>query len=190
MNLPNILTLSRIGFAVVLVYLLLLNSLTGHIWAAIFFAVASITDFYDGYLAKRNGLISDFGKIMDPIADKVLILSIFFVLAYMGMLVWWMVILIAFREIWITVDRLLSMRKGQVLAAERAGKIKTVFQIATISIILLYLILTQASIASNWFNPIQNSYLLVIKIFMIMTVFLTIGSGLIYFQNKIRNSSI
>ena len=75
MNLPNILTLSRIGFAFVLVYLLLLNSLTGNIWAAVLFTVASLTDFYDGYLAKKRGLVSNFGKIMDPIADKVLILS-------------------------------------------------------------------------------------------------------------------
>ena len=90
--------------------------------------MASITDFYDGYLAKTRGLISDFGKIMDPISDKILMLSIFFALAYMGIVAWWMVILIAVREIYVTLDRLWSMKKGQVLSAERAGKIKTVFQ--------------------------------------------------------------
>jgi CDP-diacylglycerol--glycerol-3-phosphate 3-phosphatidyltransferase len=184
MNLPNLLTLSRIGFAFVLVYLLLLNSLAGNVWAAIVFLIASLTDFYDGYLAKKKGMISDFGKIMDPISDKVLMLALFFVLAYLGMIMWWMVILIAIREIGVTVDRLYCVNRGLVLAAEKAGKIKTVFQITTISFILIYLILEQAAFANPWFYQIQKPYLGGINGLMAITVGLTIGSGITYFQNK------
>ena len=189
MNLPNILTLSRIGFAFVLVYLLLLNSLTGNMWAAFFFIIASLTDYYDGYLAKKNGLISDFGKIMDPISDKIMMLSIFFALASIGRVMWWMVILIAIREIVVTVDRLISMRNGQVLAAERAGKLKTVFQMVSVSLILIYLILDQAAFAHDWFYQIEKVYLGWVNVFMLITVVLTVVSGWMYFQNKIRQSS-
>jgi CDP-diacylglycerol---glycerol-3-phosphate 3-phosphatidyltransferase len=184
MNLPNILTLSRIGFAGIMVYLLLWNSLTGNLWAAFVFFIASLTDFYDGYIAKKRGLISDFGKIMDPISDKVLILSIFVVLAYLGMLPWWMVSLIALREIVVTIDRLIVMRQGKVLAAEKAGKIKTVFQITTISVILLYLILDQSVFAHSWFYQIQKPYLGTINALMVITVALTLASGASYFKNK------
>ena len=106
MNLPNVLTLSRIVLAVVLVFLLEENSSMGNILAVIVFAIASLTDFYDGHLAKTRGLVSDFGKIMDPIADKILLLSAFGVLAHIGMIAWWMFIVIAIREILVTVSRL------------------------------------------------------------------------------------
>lgn len=187
MNWPNVLTLSRIGFAVVLVWLLLLNSFIGNILAAVFFTIASITDFYDGYLAKKQGLVSDFGKIMDPIADKVLMLSIFLVLAYMGLIAWWMVLLMLLREVAVTIDRLWCMHKGQVLAAERAGKIKTVVQMTTVSLILIYLVLLRAAFAGSWFGHIQSSYLVCINILMVVTVLLTILSGAAYFQNRVRN---
>lgn len=189
MNLPNALTLSRIGFAFILVYLLLLNSLTGNILAAVLFTIASLTDFYDGHLAKKRGLISDFGKIMDPIADKVLILSIFFVLAYTGRVAWWMVWLITFREIVVTADRLWCMRKGEVLAAEKAGKIKTVFQITVISFILIHLILNQAAFAQGWFHRIANFYWGFVHVLMDITVGITIGSGISYFQSKTRKTT-
>ncbi|MBI3602524.1 MAG: CDP-diacylglycerol--glycerol-3-phosphate 3-phosphatidyltransferase [Candidatus Omnitrophica bacterium] len=189
MNWPNVLTVSRIGFAFILVYLLLQNCLTANIWAVIFFTAASLTDFYDGYLAKRQGLMSDFGKIMDPIADKVLMLSMFFVLTYIGMIALWMVVFIAAREILVTADRLRCVRQGQILAAERAGKIKTIFQMITVSVILLYLILEQAAFGYSWFYQVQKAYLGAINIFMVLTVFLTVGSGAAYFQHRLRSLS-
>lgn len=190
MNWPNVLTFSRIGFAIVLVFLLLANSLIAYIFAAFIFFIASLTDFYDGYLAKKLGQISDFGKIMDPIADKVLMLSVFFVLAYIGIITWWMVLLIAFREILVTVDRLWSMYQGKVLAAEKAGKIKTFFQMITVSLILIYLILKQAGSDIGWFHGVQDLYLNGIQVLMFITVFLTIGSAASYFQSKIKGFSL
>jgi CDP-diacylglycerol--glycerol-3-phosphate 3-phosphatidyltransferase len=186
MNVPNILTISRIILAVVLVVLLEQNTATGYLLAAIVFAFASLTDFYDGYLAKKAGLISDFGKIMDPIADKVLILSAFGVLAHIGMVPWWMFIVIAIREIGVTASRLLAMRHGRVLAAERAGKVKTVVQIIAISSILLYLVAQQSENCSFWFYHAQRAWLNINDVLMIWAVIMTVYSGIDYFRQKAK----
>ncbi len=184
MNLPNILTMSRFGFAVIIGVLLMTNTLAGNISAAVLFIAASLTDYYDGYLAKKNGLISDFGKIMDPIADKVMILSIFTVLAFLGMVDGWMVIAIGVREVAVTVSRLKAMAQGQVLPAEAAGKIKTVFQILTIAVILLFLIAEQAVFALSWFYKVEMAWRTLINVLMIVSVALTVGSGYLYFKHK------
>ena len=177
MNLANVLTLSRMVLAIVLVFLLEEGSSTGNIWAFIVFAAASLTDFYDGYLARTKGMVSNFGKIMDPIADKVLILSAFGVLAHNGMIAWWMFIVIAIREILVTLSRLLAMRQGQVLAAERTGKIKTVAQIIAVTAILLYLVARQSGYCSSWFGHVQGIWLCINYGLMILTVILTVFSG-------------
>jgi len=184
MNLPNILTLSRFVFAVILILLLEQSSQIGNTLAAIIFAIASITDFYDGYLAKKWGMVSNFGKIMDPIADKVLLLSTFGVLAHIDMIAWWMFIVIAIREIVVTVSRLWAMSRGQVIAAERAGKIKTVSQIVAVSSILLYLVAQQSEYCSFWFYNAQRIWLGVNYALMLVAVILTIYSGVDYFRRR------
>ena len=190
MTLPNILTLSRLVFAALIVWLLCQYSLAAYVAAAILFTGAALTDFYDGHLAKKSGLTSDFGKIMDPIADKVLVLSIFFVLAYTTDKVnTGMVALIAVREICVTASRLRAMAKGQVLAAEKAGKIKTVFQIISISVVLLFLIAEESPWSAGWFFQVQSLWQGTINFLMIITVLLTVGSGAAYFKNQWTNSS-
>lgn len=184
MNLPNILTISRIVLAIVLVFLLEENSSTGNIFAVIVFAIAASTDFCDGHLAKTGGLVSNFGKIMDPVADKILLLSAFGVLAHIGMIAWWMFIVIAIREILVTTSRLVMMRQGQVLAAERAGKIKTVVQIIAVSAILLYLVAQQSEYCSFWFYNVQRIWLGINYALMLAAVILTVYSGIDYFRNK------
>ena len=184
MNLPNALTLSRIVLAIVLVFLLEDRSSMGDILAFIVFAIASLTDFYDGHLAKKNGLVSDFGKIMDPIADKILLLSTFAVLAHIHLIDWWMFIVIALREILVTGSRLWAFRQGQVLAAERAGKIKTVVQIMAVSAILLFLVAKQTGSHSHWFYSAQKNWLDINYVLMITAVILTIYSGVEYFSKS------
>jgi CDP-diacylglycerol--glycerol-3-phosphate 3-phosphatidyltransferase len=184
MNLPNILTISRIFFAVILVFLLEDRSQMGNILAVIIFTIASLTDFYDGHLAKKKGLISNFGKIMDPVADKVLLLSTFGVLAHIGLIAWWIVIVIAVREVLVTGSRLLAMRQGQVLAAERAGKVKTVVQIIAVSAILLYLVARESDLCSSWFFHVQDLWQTVDQGLLILAVILTVTSGIDYFRNK------
>jgi CDP-diacylglycerol---glycerol-3-phosphate 3-phosphatidyltransferase len=184
MNLPNILTLSRIVLAVVLIFLLEERSSTGNMAAVFVFVIASLTDLCDGHLAKKNGLVSDFGKIMDPIADKILLLSIFGVLAHIGMIAWWMFIVIAIREVLVTGSRLGAMRQGQVLAAERAGKIKTVIQIMAVLTILLYLVAQQSGFCSSWFYSVQKIWLCLNYALMIAAVVMTVYSGVDYFCSK------
>ena len=184
MNLPNILTLSRIVLAIILVFLLEENSLKGNILAVIIFIIASLTDYYDGHLAKIKGLVSNFGKIMDPIADKILLLSTLGVLAQMGKIPRWMFIVIAIREIMVTVSRLLAMRQGQVLAAERAGKIKTVVQIIAVSAILLYLVAQKSTACASWFYKVQDMWQLIDQVFLLIAVIMTVYSGMDYFRNK------
>ena len=184
MNVANVLTLSRIVLAIVLVFLLEKSSSAGNILAFIVFLVAALTDFYDGHLAKTKGLISNFGKIMDPVADKILLLSAFGVLAHIGMIAWWMFMVIAIREILVTASRLLAMRQGQVLAAEHAGKIKTVVQIITVSAILLYLVAQQSEYCSNWVHNAQHLWQSVNQGLLLITVILTLYSGIEYFRHK------
>ncbi len=129
-------------------------------------------------------MVSNFGKIMDPISDKVLILSAFGILAHIGMIAWWMFIVIAIREILVTVSRLVMMRQGQVLAAERAGKIKTVVQIIAVSAILLYLVAQQSEYCSFWFYNVQRIWLGINEALMMVAVVVTVYSGIDYFRNK------
>jgi len=188
-TLPNILTLSRLVFAALIVWLLCQYSLAAYVAAAVLFAAGALTDFYDGHLAKKSGLTSDFGKIMDPIADKVLMLSVFFALAYTTDKVnAGMVALIAVREICVTASRLRAMSQGQVLAAEKAGKIKTVFQIISICVVLLFLIAEESPWTAAWFFQVQSLGQGVINFLMVVTVFLTVGSGVAYFKNQWTNS--
>ncbi|WP_370935908.1 CDP-diacylglycerol--glycerol-3-phosphate 3-phosphatidyltransferase [Amycolatopsis sp. cg13] len=139
LNLANLLTISRL----VLVPLFVVALFTGHgedtTWRAIatgLFAVASATDQVDGWVARRYGLITDFGKIADPIADKALIGAALIGLSALGELGWWVTIVIAVREIGVTLLRFWVIRHG-VIPASRGGKAKTMAQIIAIVTYLL-----------------------------------------------------
>ena len=184
MNLPNCLTVSRIFLTFVFVFLISFNTLFSTILAALVFWVASLTDYLDGRIAQRRKLITTFGKIMDPIADKILMLSAFVVFMQMGVIAFWMVVIIVLREVFVTVSRLLAMRSGLVLAAEKLGKIKTVLQIVAASLILIFLILEKSFFQTpNWYN-IEDVFLGLINIIMFATVGITLVSGISYFKQK------
>jgi len=140
LNLPNRLTLLRIVLSFVLIVCLLIPGVAAKIAAVIVFAVAALTDLWDGWLARRGGLITDFGILMDPIADKILVLGAFVSFVQLELVPAWMVVLIATREFLITGLRLFALGKGHVLPAEAAGKNKTVSQMVAISLTLLFLI--------------------------------------------------
>ena len=188
MNLPNILTLSRMILTVGFIYCLTQAGLSAIMLAIFFFTCASLTDFYDGYFAKRWNLISNFGKIMDPIADKFLTLAAFFVFARMHIVAEWMFYLILFREILVTGSRLFVMKRGRYLAAEKAGKWKTALQIVAISVILIFLMLREASPLIPGGGVINHDWLpfwrMGINILMWLTVALTVLSGFSYLWNN------
>ncbi|AGW41879.1 CDP-diacylglycerol--glycerol-3-phosphate 3-phosphatidyltransferase [Leifsonia xyli subsp. cynodontis DSM 46306] len=134
-NLPNVLTIVRILLAPLFVWMLLADAgRDGPLrWAAaVLFVIAIATDGVDGAIARRNNLVTDLGKLLDPIADKVLTGGALIALSVLGELPWWVTIVILLREIGITVYRFVVIRQG-VIAASRGGKIKTIVQSVAIS---------------------------------------------------------
>ncbi|WP_433733099.1 CDP-diacylglycerol--glycerol-3-phosphate 3-phosphatidyltransferase [Nocardia sp. CA-129566] len=139
MNIANVLTMLRI--ALVPLFVLALFAGGGHqtgwrIAAAALFGIAAITDRFDGQLARKYGLVTDFGKLADPIADKALIGSAVIGLSMLGDLAWWVTLVIYGREIGITLLRLAVVRRG-VIPAGRGGKLKTLVQSVAIAVLLL-----------------------------------------------------
>ncbi len=137
MNLPNKLTVSRLILTVFLLVALLVEFPFHFTVALVLFVAASLTDLFDGIIARRRNLITAFGKLMDPLADKVLICSAFIAFIELEWMAAWMVILIVARELAITGLRLLAASKNIVLAAERQGKNKTIFQITALIALLV-----------------------------------------------------
>ena len=137
MNLPNQLTVSR--FVLTLAFLIaIFSSFPFHETVAlVFFVAASITDWMDGAIARKHKLITDFGKLMDPLADKILVCSAFIAFVGEGLMPAWMVTVIVARELAITGLRLVAANKNVVLAAEGFGKHKTISQIVAIIAILV-----------------------------------------------------
>jgi len=143
MNLPNKLTVSRLFVTVLFVFCLTAQFPYSRSLALLFFAVASITDYLDGQIARRHQLITDFGKLMDPLADKILTAAAFICLIPLHAIPAWVVIIIIAREFLITGLRLLASNNGVVLPAEKLGKHKTLWQIITIVFFLLLLTLKE-----------------------------------------------
>ena len=164
LNLPNVLTVLRIMLVPVLVVALLGNTAGGDVLAAIVFALASLTDFVDGYLARARGSITNFGKLMDPLADKLLIVAALVALVSLHRLAAWVAMVIITRELAVTVLRMGATQAGVVMGASMFGKVKTCLQIAAIL----------AVIAVHG-EPLWVSALLY------LTVAVTVLSGLDYF---------
>ena len=149
-NIPNILTLSRVALIPVFVILVYFQL---NIWATVVFIFSALTDFLDGYLARRNNQVSDFGKLMDPIADKILVMAALVMLVAQRNLLnaepWvpaWMVVMILAREIWINGVRSFAASQGIVVAAGKLGKIKSFAQMVAIPLLLLHdLVLVEAT---------------------------------------------
>ena len=133
MNLPNKLTMLRILLIPVFMVFVEWDSLPGHIlWAFVIFVAASLTDFVDGYIARKNNMVTDFGKFMDPLADKILVTAALVYFIPLGLAPAWVVILILAREFLVTSLRLIAAGKGIVIAADKWGKYKTAVTMITI----------------------------------------------------------
>ena len=185
MNLPNKLTIARIILTFIFVYFISQNGLVPMFIATCVFALASFTDFADGFIAKKYHLESDFGKLMDPIADKFLILAAFLAFVRMHLVTDWMVVLILGREIVVTSLRIFAITKGKILAAERAGKHKTVSQIVAVFVILGFIIFKESLTAfSMWSYTIDIWWRCGLDTLMLVTVSLTVMSGLSYLWNN------
>lgn len=188
MNLPNKLTILRIALTVVFLFFLFAHGIIYKLLAFFTFLTAALTDFFDGYIAKKYNMISDFGRLMDPIADKILTISAFLAFVEMGLIHAWMVIVIIFREFVVTGMRLLALQKNQVIEATLCGKHKTVSQMTAIFIILIFLIFREVGESLEfWTQPFQSAFMNVIFVLMLITVILTVVSGTSFF---LRNRKI
>lgn len=187
MSLPNRLTIFRMGLTVFLVWVLFYPGLAAKVIAAVIFLLASWTDFYDGHYAKKHNLVTDFGKIMDPVADKLLILAVFFVFMTMHIVALWMFVVIFVREVAVTAIRFYAMSRGKILAAEQAGKIKTVLQFTAILLILLFLILAESSFQGHWPRLFVIQLSRGIHVLMFVVVAVTLISGISFVWNNHRS---
>lgn len=192
MNLPNKLTVFRIILVPFFVAMFLNQSIGYHyVWAGILFAIAAYTDHLDGMLARKNNQITDFGKFLDPIADKILVVSALVCFVQFGLADTWCVILIIAREFMVTSLRLVAVDSGVVLAANNWGKTKTVSQMIAIVLILVFQSVQEMMLLGNLpaftvggatsayaFNYIGH-------IMIWIATFFTVLSGVIYMKQNI-----
>ncbi|MDD9206712.1 CDP-diacylglycerol--glycerol-3-phosphate 3-phosphatidyltransferase [Georgenia sp. 10Sc9-8] len=135
-NIANVLTILRIAMVPVFAVLLLQGGTAMRLAATAVFLAAAVTDKIDGHLARSRGLVTDFGKLADPIADKALVLSALVLLSVQGLLPWWVTVVITVRELGVTLLRFVMVRRS-VMAASKGGKLKTVLQVVFITGLLL-----------------------------------------------------
>ena len=173
MNLPNKLSIARALCIPVIVVLLYLNDEGCRIAAAVLFILAALTDLLDGKIARKYNLVTDFGKFIDPVADKLLVLTTLVMLVRGGLMEAWVTVVILCRELAVDGLRMVAVGQGKVIAAGPLGKWKTTFQMVTIVCILL---LNKACFAT-WYTGILTG----------ISVALTLISAVDYFA---RNRSV
>ena len=176
MNLPNKLSVTRALLIPVMVVLMYFDSRVCMILAAAVFGAAAYTDYLDGHIARKQHLVTDFGKFIDPVADKLLNLSAMVMLTRSGLLPHWLVILILARELCVDGLRMVAVGQGKVIAAGMLGKIKTVSQI----VLVLWLLLTGLPVSGNFFSGLIAAWV----------AFITLWSGVDYFvknKNCVKN---
>ena len=164
LNLPNVLTVLRIMLVPVLVVALLGNTPEGDVLAAVVFALASLTDFVDGYLARARDSITTFGKLMDPLADKLLVVAALITLVSLHRLAAWVAMVIIARELAVTVLRMGATQAGVIMAASNFAKLKTCVQIAAILAVIAV-----------------NGHPAWVQALIYAAVVITVASGLDYF---------
>lgn len=188
-NVPNILTLIRIFLIPVMMVFLLVPYFTlktfnyglnlGYLVALGIFLLASFTDFLDGYIARKKNLITDFGKLLDPIADKLLVFAALVVFVEKGVVASWVVVVMLAREFLVTGFRLIAAGKRAVIAANLSGKIKTAFSM--VALIFFFLNGFPLSLVSSFAGK------LFLDILAYLMVLLTVISGIEFF---IKNSKV
>ena len=178
MNLPNAITLARLGLTAVYLAAACQSGAGYATGALVAFTIAAATDWLDGYLARKLGQVTALGKLLDPLVDKILVCSAFVHLSTLDLCPLWVTTIIMAREFLITGLRQLAMERGVVIAADRWGKLKTIAQICFIVIALLWKVHQSASnnLSSNansvwnWLSPQQPPFQLLLALALVLTV--------------------
>jgi CDP-diacylglycerol--glycerol-3-phosphate 3-phosphatidyltransferase len=184
LNLPNLLTLARIAAVPVVLLLLLSDSRESGFWAAAIFGIAAVTDFIDGWLARKWGIVTVLGKFLDPLADKLIVMVALIMLIPLDRVPAWAVFLILAREMIVTGLRSIASSEGIVIDASDLGKYKTIYQMAAIPGLMLHY-------DYNWFFGLEWGIFQVnmhnFGIFFFYIAFaLTLWSGYDYLQKFFR----
>jgi len=182
-NLPNAITLSRLFLTAGFIIFVAWKSTWGHTVALILFVIAAASDFLDGYLARKLNLVTPLGKLLDPLADKILVCSAFVFLTAKGLCPVWITALIICREFLVTGLRQIAIEAGQVLAADRLGKWKTTFQLTYLISGLIWLTLETMDRVPSFLSIFHNltkpwgegAWLMPIS--LVLAVALTVISG-------------
>lgn len=174
-NIPNALTVLRIILVPVFVVCACMGPWNYYLAALIVFCVAAYTDRLDGKIARKRGIVTDFGKIADPFADKALMITAFVVLSIQGQLPWWFTIVVILREVAVTLLRFVLLRRGKVLPASSGGKLKTVLQILLVVVIMASLLVDRYSLQATT----GLSFLAVLL--MVAAFAVTVITGILYF---------
>ncbi|HUH75608.1 MAG TPA: CDP-diacylglycerol--glycerol-3-phosphate 3-phosphatidyltransferase [Chitinophagales bacterium] len=179
MNFPNTLSFIRILIAISAPFFLIEGSFWVRIVAGILCFIAITTDFIDGWYARKYNQVTTLGKILDPIADKALVLISLSVFVYLNVLSIWWIIPIFIREIVVTAYRFIFLSKNIVLAAAKSGKIKTVFQMITLGVVYAWFMV------HKHYNQYMTDYFTyTMYICLIVTVYHTIISGYTFFKSN------
>ena len=182
MNLPNKLTIIRIILAPVFMIFFLIDNVYSRYFSTLIFIVAALTDMYDGYLARKTGVITGFGKFMDPLADKILTSTAFISFVALGYVQAWMILIIIVREFLVTGLRSVAAYKGVVILPSILAQWKTACQMVVIVVILLYINLqtTFLPLGYDWALLTSDTTYRVFDAMVFITMLLTVGTGLDY----------
>jgi len=180
MNLPNILTVGRILVTPLFIILLFYDHPYAKSWALFIFVAAMLTDIFDGYYARRYNLVTDYGRFLDPLADKIMVLSALISFAVMDVIPYWMVSLIIFRDVFITGLRMAMSSKNKTMVTSKIAKRKTLSQVLIIIFILFNIGFNSLSI--SWIEEMilfSRQYELVYYLTLLVTSF-TVLTGFVY----------
>ena len=180
MNLPNILTVGRILMTPFFIIFLFYDHPYAKTWALCIFVIAMLTDIYDGYYARKHNLVTDYGRFLDPLADKVMILSALISFAVINVIPFWMVAIIIFRDVFVTGLRTVMSSKNMVMVTSKIAKRKTLTQVLIIIFILLNL--GSVSLPISWigdFIQFSRQYQLIYYLTLSVTIF-TLFTGFTY----------
>jgi len=188
MTLPNQLTILRIILSPIFLFLFLSpEPLFKQISLAVFI-IAALSDWYDGWLARKFNYISEWGKFMDPLADKILTSSAFLGFALVGLLEWWMVVLVLIRDFSITILRVYADSKGFMFTTSNYAKFKTMFQMVFLYYLLIIYVASVTPELNSKFEDIFNILLdeQMIYFMMLLITFITVHTGFLYIQKNIK----
>jgi len=182
-HVPNVLSIARIAVTPLLLYLLLQNTLTTSVWALVLFVLGAISDYYDGQLARKYGVGTSFGKYLDPLADKVLVLGTFIALIFIipEQVPIWAIALIALRDISVTGLRSWARRTGADLRTSNTAKFKTTVQLTWLIMMLTFI---AAAKIPGQFGEVFIGFLSASFMYwlLVLVTMITVGTGLLYFS--------